>query len=81
MVLVAGLVIVGPSKLLELSRGAGEAAGKTGAGGANKWGTGLRLIPEEFRRGLEDREIEAQGCKARRMADIGDADTDGGGGR
>ena len=81
IVLVAGLVVVGPSKLLEFSRGAGEAAAKTVAGAGDEWGTGLSSIPEEFRKGLEEGEIEARGRKARRMDDVVDGDDDGDGGR
>jgi len=77
IVLVAGLVVMGPSKLLEFSRGAGEAAAKTVAGAGDEWGTGLSSIPEEFRKGLEEGEIEARGRKARRMDDVDDSD-DGG---
>ena len=77
IVLVAGLVVMGPSKLLEFSRGAGEAAAKTVAGAGDEWGTGLSSIPEEFRKGLEEGEIEARGRKARRMDDDDDGD-DGG---
>jgi Sec-independent protein translocase protein TatA len=77
IVLVAGLVVMGPSKLLEFSRGAGEAAAKTVAGAGDEWGAGLSSIPEEFKKGLEEGEIDARGRKARRMDDVDDGD-DGG---
>lgn len=76
IVLVAGLAVMGPTRLLEYSKGAGEVAGKTVAGIGDEWGGGLRSIPEEFRKGVEEGEIEARGRKARRMDDVDDDDAD-----
>ncbi|KAL3827288.1 hypothetical protein ACHAXA_005034 [Cyclostephanos tholiformis] len=76
IVLVAGLLVVGPSRILECARCAGELTGKSVGGMENEWTRGIGSIPEEFRRGLEEGEIDARGRKARRMDDVDDDDDD-----
>jgi Sec-independent protein translocase protein TatA len=70
IILVAGLFVLGPSKLLEYSRGIGEMTGKSIDGVGDEWRDGLSSIPEEFRKGLEEGEIDARGRKAKRMDDV-----------
>lgn len=66
VVAVAGLVLVGPSKLVQFSKEAGAAAGKTGAGIGDEW-SDLKSIPEEFQKGVQEGEIEARSRKAKDM--------------
>jgi len=66
IVAVAGLVLVGPSKLAEFSKEAGSVAGKTAAGIGDEWSE-LKSIPEEFQKGVNEGEIEARSRKAKDM--------------
>jgi Sec-independent protein translocase protein TatA len=75
IILVAGLFVMGPSKLLQYSRDVGIIAGKSIDGVGDEWRDGLSSIPEEFGRGLEEGEIDARGRRARRMDDV-DGDID-----
>lgn len=75
IVALAGLLVIGPSKLSEMSRQAGQELGKAGedikqgaqglkdGGVPEEW----KAIPEEFRKGVEEGEIEARGRKAKVM--------------
>jgi len=71
LIAIAGLLVVGPTKLLRLSKEAGEVAGKTASGLGNEW-DGIKSIPEEFQKGVEEGEIEARSRKAKVMDKIGD---------
>ena len=75
IVALASLVVIGPSKLLDFSKEAGNIAGKTAAGFGEEWSDELKSIPEEFRKGVELGEIEARSRKAKVMenANIDDA--------
>lgn len=65
IVAIAGVILLGPSKLSELSREAGSAVGKMG----DEW-TELKAIPEEFEKGVEEGEIEARSRKAKDMEPV-----------
>ena len=80
IVALASLVVIGPSKLLNFSKEAGNIAGKTAAAGfGEEWSEELKSIPEEFRKGVELGEIEARSRKAKVMenADMDDSRDDG----
>lgn len=66
IVAIAGLVLVGPSKLAEFSKEAGSVAGKTALGMGDEW-SDLKSIPEEFQKGVKEGEIEARSRKAKDM--------------
>jgi len=59
---IAAIFLIGPSKLSEFTRSAGEVAGKEAAA----WKE-LKNIPEEFQKGLEEGEIEGRSRKAKVM--------------
>ena len=71
LIAIAGLLVAGPTKLLRLSKEAGEVAGKTASGLGNEWDE-IKSIPEEFQKGVEEGEIEARSRKAKVMDKIGD---------
>jgi len=71
LIAIAGLLVVGPTKLLRLSKEAGEVAGKTASGLGDEWDE-IKSIPEEFQKGVEEGEIEARSRKAKVMDKIGD---------
>ena len=71
LIAIAGLLVVGPTKLLRLSKEAGEVAGKTTSGLGDEWDE-IKSIPEEFQKGVEEGEIEARSRKAKVMDKIGD---------
>ena len=71
LIAVAGLIVVGPSKLLEFSREAGEVAGKSAAGLGDEWSE-LKAIPEEFQKGMEEGEIESRSRRAKIMDEVDD---------
>ena len=73
VIALVGLVLIGPSKLLEFSKEAGEVAGKMGTEMGDEWG-GLKSIPEEFQKGVEEGEIEARSRKAKVMEEVGGED-------
>ena len=73
LIFLAGLIVIGPSKLLQFSKEAGEVAGKTAAGLGDEWSE-IKSIPEEFQKGMEEGEIEARSRKAKVM----DTDVEGG---
>ena len=75
LIAIAGLLVVGPTKLLRLSKEAGEVAGKTASGFGDEWDE-IKSIPEEFQKGVEEGEIEARSRKARVMDKIGDGDSE-----
>jgi len=62
IIAIAGVILVGPSKLSQLSKEAGSVAGKMG----DEWSE-LKAIPEEFQKGLEEGEVEARSRKAKDM--------------
>lgn len=68
---MAGLVVIGPSKLLQFSKEAGSVAGQTATGMGDEWSE-LKAIPEEFQKGLEEGEIEARSRKAKVMDGVGE---------
>lgn len=70
IIAIAGLVVIGPDKLLQFSKEAGEVAGKTGTGMGDEWSE-IKAIPEEFQKGVEEGEIEARSRKAKVMDDVG----------
>ena len=75
LIAIAGLLVVGPTKLLRLSKEAGEVAGKTASGLGDEWDE-IKSIPEEFQKGVEEGEIEARSRKAKVMDKIGDDDSE-----
>ena len=62
---IAAIFLIGPSKLTEFTRSAGEVAGKEAAA----WKE-LKNIPEEFQKGLEEGEIEGRSRKAKVMEKV-----------
>lgn len=69
----AGLLVIGPTKLAEMSRQAGQVAGKSveevkDAKVPEEW----KAIPQEFKKGVEEGEIEARGRKAKLMDGVDD---------
>mmetsp|Transcript_10466 Transcript_10466/g.22165 ORF Transcript_10466/g.22165 Transcript_10466/m.22165 type:complete len:177 (+) Transcript_10466:88-618(+) len=70
IIAVAGLVVIGPSKLLQFSKEAGSVAGQTATGFGDEWSE-LKAIPEEFQKGVEEGEIEARSRKAKVMDEVG----------
>jgi len=71
VVAIAGLIFIGPSKLLQFSKEAGSVAGKNGSGLGDEW-SNLKAIPEEFQKGAEEGEVEARSRKAKDMDEVGD---------
>jgi len=71
LIAVAGLIVVGPSKILEFSRDAGEVAGKSASGLGDEWSE-LKAIPEEFQKGVEEGETEWKSRRAKVMDDVDD---------
>ena len=71
LIFLAGLIVIGPSKLLQFSKEAGEVAGKSAAGLGDEWSE-IKSIPEEFQKGVEEGEIEARSRKAKVMDTGGD---------
>ena len=74
LIAIAGLLVIGPTKLLRLSKEAGEVAGKTASGFGDEWDE-IKSIPEEFQKGVEEGEIEARSRKAKVMDKIGDGES------
>mmetsp|Transcript_26230 Transcript_26230/g.55356 ORF Transcript_26230/g.55356 Transcript_26230/m.55356 type:complete len:185 (-) Transcript_26230:430-984(-) len=64
IVAIAGLIVIGPSKLLQFSKEAGSAAGKTASEFGDEW-SDLKRIPGEFQKGVEEGEIEVRSRKAK----------------
>ena len=62
---IAAIFLIGPTKLTEFTRSAGEVAGKEAAA----WKE-LKNIPEEFQKGLEEGEIEGRSRKAKVMEKV-----------
>ncbi|KAK1742057.1 hypothetical protein QTG54_007630 [Skeletonema marinoi] len=62
---IAAIFLIGPSKLTEFTRSAGEVAGKEAAA----WKE-IKNIPEEFQKGLEEGEIEGRSKKAKVMEKV-----------
>ena len=58
LIAVAGLIVVGPSKLLA-------------AGLGDEWSE-LKTIPEEFQKGMEEGEIESRSRRAKVMDEVDD---------
>ncbi len=73
---LASIIVIGPSKLLNISKEAGNIAGKTAAGMGEEWSEEIKNIPDEFRRGIELGEIEARSRKAKVMENIEKDDDD-----
>ncbi|KAL7543563.1 hypothetical protein ACHAXR_012872 [Thalassiosira sp. AJA248-18] len=71
IIAIAGVIFIGPSKLLQFSKEAGEVAGKTGTSMGSEWSE-LKAIPEEFQKGVEEGEIEARSRKAKVMDGVGE---------
>ena len=75
-VLLAGLLVVGPSRLLRFARSAGSVTGKTittttsNGGVGNEWMEGIKSIPAEFNKGVEMGEIDARSRRARGMDNV-----------
>ena len=67
IIAIAAIFLIGPSKLTEFTRSAGEVAGKE----ASAWKE-LKNIPEEFQKGLEEGEIESRSRKAKVMDKVVD---------
>lgn len=67
IIAIAAIFLIGPSKLTEFTRSAGEVAGKEAAA----WKE-LKNIPEEFQKGLEEGEIESRSRKAKVMDKVED---------
>jgi len=65
IVAIAGVILIGPSKLSQLSKEAGSVAGNMG----DEWSE-LKAIPEEFQKGVEEGEIEARCRKAKDMESV-----------
>ena len=59
--------MLGPSKLAQMTREAGNLAANSGGLG-EEW----KQIPEEFKKGVEEGEIEARGRRAKVMDDVGE---------
>lgn len=62
------MLVIGPTKLAEMSRQAGQMAGKSvedvkDAKVPEEW----KAIPQEIKKGVEEGEIEARGRKAKWM--------------
>lgn len=62
------MLVIGPTKLAEMSRQAGQMAGKSvedvkDAKVPEEW----KAIPQEIKKGVEEGEIEARGRKAKLM--------------
>ena len=74
LIAIAGLLVVGPTKLLRLSKEAGEVAGKTASGLGDEWDE-IKSIPEEFQMGVEEGEIDARSRKAKVMDKINDGES------
>lgn len=66
---IAGVIVIGPSKLLEFSKEAGSMAGKSAASMGDEWSE-VKKIPDEFQKGLEEGEIEARSRKAKEMKEV-----------
>lgn len=66
---LAAIFLIGPSKLTDFTRSAGEVAGKEAAA----WKE-LKNIPEEFQKGLEEGEIEGRSRKAKVMEKVDEED-------
>lgn len=64
VILVAGLLVVGPEKISEMVRASGQVAGEL----KNE----LRDVPEEFKKGLEEGETNARSSKAKKMEPVPD---------
>ena len=71
IILLAGIIFIGPQNLTQLSKEAGSVAGKTAAELGEEWKE-LKAIPEEFQKGLEEGEINARSRKAKVMEDAGE---------
>eukprot|EP00579_Thalassiosira_antarctica_P009138 CAMPEP_0201902268 /NCGR_PEP_ID=MMETSP0902-20130614/54868_1 /ASSEMBLY_ACC=CAM_ASM_000551 /TAXON_ID=420261 /ORGANISM="Thalassiosira antarctica, Strain CCMP982" /LENGTH=155 /DNA_ID=CAMNT_0048436265 /DNA_START=45 /DNA_END=515 /DNA_ORIENTATION=+ len=61
---IAGIIFIGPSKLLQFSKEAGNVAGKQGSQFGDELGD-LKAIPEEFQKGVEEGEIKSRMRKAK----------------
>jgi sec-independent protein translocase protein TatA len=64
IILVAGLLVLGPEKISEMVRASGQVAGEL----KNE----LRDVPEEFKKGLEEGETNARSSKAKKMEPVPD---------
>lgn len=71
IIAVAGLFVIGPSKLSSLSKDAGSIAGGAASGFKEELKE-LKNIPEEFQKGLEEGEINARSRKAKDMEVVDD---------
>jgi hypothetical protein len=81
-VLLAGVLVVGPSRLLRFARSAGSVTGKittttttttsNDIGVGNEWMEGMKSIPAEFNKGVEMGEIDARSRRARSMDNVVD---------
>eukprot|EP00571_Detonula_confervacea_P012693 CAMPEP_0172297838 /NCGR_PEP_ID=MMETSP1058-20130122/721_1 /TAXON_ID=83371 /ORGANISM="Detonula confervacea, Strain CCMP 353" /LENGTH=166 /DNA_ID=CAMNT_0013007039 /DNA_START=21 /DNA_END=521 /DNA_ORIENTATION=+ len=71
IIAIAGIIFIGPSKLLEFSKEAGSVAGQTSSGMGDEWNE-LKAIPEEFQKGVEEGEIDARSRKAKDMDEVGE---------
>jgi Sec-independent protein translocase protein TatA len=67
LIAIAGVFVLGPSKLAQMTREAGNLAANSGGLG-EEW----KQIPEEFKKGVEEGEIEARGRRAKVMDDVGE---------
>ena len=70
IVLLASLLVIGPSKLIQLARSAGSTTGKTTSNISTEWIDGIKSIPAEFSKGVEIGEIDARSRKARTMDNV-----------
>ena len=72
IVLLASILVMGPSKLIQLARSAGSTTGKTTSNISNEWIDSIKSIPAEFNKGVEMGEIDARSRKARTMDNVND---------
>jgi Sec-independent protein translocase protein TatA len=70
IVLLASLLVIGPSKLIQLARSAGSTTGKTTSNISTEWIDGIKSLPAEFNKGVEMGEIDARSRKARTMDNV-----------
>jgi Sec-independent protein translocase protein TatA len=72
IVLLASILVIGPSKLIQLARSAGSATGKTTSNVSTEWMDSIKSLPTEFNKGVEIGEIDARSRKARTMDNVND---------
>jgi Sec-independent protein translocase protein TatA len=80
IVLLAGVLVVGPSRLLRFARSAGRSvtgitittstSNDGGGVDSNEWMESIKSIPAEFNKGVEMGEIDARSRKARGMDNV-----------